>query len=71
MRPRTAVAALLLAASAAWLGVRFGPKAFPRKPTVFTLNPEQKTRLKEACPAYPSIAFIDATTTHSLAGRDR
>ncbi len=65
MRPRTIIAALLIAASAAYLGVRFGPKAFPRKPDVFTLNPDQKQRLKQAraaYAAYPSITFTESTT---------
>jgi len=65
VRPRTTIAALLIAASAAYLGVRFGPKAFPRKPDVFALNPDQKQRLKQAraaYAAYPSITFTESTT---------
>ncbi len=69
MRARTTLAVILLAASATYLGVRFLPKVFPRKPDFFALDPDQKQRLHEARAAYapyPTLAFTDATTAADL-----
>lgn len=69
MRARTTLAVVLLTASATYFGVRYLPKAFPRKPDYFALDTDQKQRLKEAravYAAYPVLNFTEATTAADL-----
>lgn len=69
MRARTTLAAVVLAASAAYFGVRHLPKAFPPKPDIFALDPDQKQLLKEARDAYapyPVLSFTETTTVDDL-----
>ncbi|MCC5824414.1 MAG: hypothetical protein LAT64_14620 [Phycisphaerales bacterium] len=69
MRARTTLAAVVLAACAAYLGVHFLPGVFQSKPAGFALDPDQKQLLKDAraaYAAYPTITFTEATTAADI-----
>lgn len=68
-RPRTAIAAALLAASAITLGILLIPRALPRQQAFFELDPDQKQLLKDARAAYapyPTLSFTEATTAADI-----
>lgn len=69
MRARTTLAAVVLAASAAYLGVRFLPGVFTSRPDYYALDPDQKQQLKEARAAYAAfqvLTFTESTTAADI-----